>query len=106
MFHSRKLNNRINSIHERALRLVYRENKATLEEILHKDNSVTVHYKNLQLLATEIFKVRNDIALDIKRESLPTYQISNDEIETERWSGNTGQTGRFTRSTRLRAKLY
>ena len=52
MFHTRKLNNHINSILERALRLVHRDNKATLEEILHKNNSVTVHHKKHQLLAT------------------------------------------------------
>ena len=52
MFHSRKLNNRINGIPERALRLVHRDNKATLEEVLHKNNSVTVHHKKHQLLAT------------------------------------------------------
>ena len=68
MFHSRKLNNRINGIHKRALRLVDRDNKTTLKELLYKENSVTVHHKNLKLLATEIFKVRNDLGPDIIRE--------------------------------------
>ena len=31
MFHSRKLNNRINNIHERALRIVYRDSKSAFK---------------------------------------------------------------------------
>ena len=82
MFPCRKLNNRIDSIHERALRLVYWDNKATLEEILHKDNSVKVRHENLQLFANEVFKVRNDLAPDIMRENVqfknPTYKLCSD----------------------------
>ena len=56
MFHSRTLNNRINKLHERALRIVYKDNDSSFEELLKKDNSVTIHERNLQVLATEIFK--------------------------------------------------
>ena len=38
MFHSRGVNNRINKIHERTLRLVYQDNKSTFEELLMKTN--------------------------------------------------------------------
>ena len=43
MFHSRELSNRINRIHERALRLVYQDNSLPFAELLEKDNSVTIH---------------------------------------------------------------
>ena len=43
MFHSRALNNKINSIHERALRITYNGSKSTFEELLNKDNSVSIH---------------------------------------------------------------
>ena len=57
MFHSRKMEHRINSIHKRALNLVYQDSlDLTFQELLAKDKSVSVHRKNLQLLATEIFK--------------------------------------------------
>ena len=59
MCHSRTLNNRINNIHLRALRIVYQDKQLSFEELLQKDNSVSVHMKNLQYLATEIFKVKN-----------------------------------------------
>ena len=39
VFHSRKLNNWINRIHERALRLVYRDYTSSFDELLLKDNS-------------------------------------------------------------------
>ena len=68
MFHSRILNNRINNIHERALRLTYKDNQSSFKELLEKDNSVTVHHKNLQALVTEIFKVKNDLAPDILKD--------------------------------------
>ena len=61
MFHSFSLNNKINRIHERALRLVY-QNNLSFSELLDLDNSVTVHQKNLQVLVTEIYKVKNGIA--------------------------------------------
>ena len=51
MFHSRQLNNRINKVHERALRLVYKDNKLTFNDLLKLDNSVTIHQRNLQILA-------------------------------------------------------
>ena len=57
MFESRQLNNPISKIHERALRLVYKDNKLTFNEILELDNSVTTHQRNLQILPREIFKV-------------------------------------------------
>ena len=65
MFHSRQLNNRINKIQERALRLVYKDNKLTFNDLLKLDNSVTIHQQNLQILATEIFKVKNSLASEI-----------------------------------------
>ena len=68
MFHSRTLNNKINSIHERALRITYNDRKSSFEELLRKDNTVSVHHRNLQLLATEIFKIKNNMTPEILNE--------------------------------------
>ena len=68
MFHSRKINNPINSLHERALRVVYRDYKATFSELLSKDKSVTIPQRNLQLLVTEIFKTKNELNPKIMEE--------------------------------------
>ena len=41
MFHSRRLNNRIDHIHERALRIIYQAYKSSFKELLRKDSSLT-----------------------------------------------------------------
>ena len=68
MFYSRKINNRVNSLLQRALRVVYRDYNATFSELLSKDKSVTIHQRNLQLLATEIFKTKNELNPKIMEE--------------------------------------
>jgi len=62
MFHSRKLNHRINQIHERALRLVHKDTKSTFNELLLKDNSFSIHERNIQTLAIELYKVVHGLA--------------------------------------------
>ena len=57
MCHSRTLNNKINKLHERALWLVYDNRQSTFEELLNIDVSVTIHHRNLQVLATDLYKV-------------------------------------------------
>ena len=43
MFHSRAINNRINKLHEMSLRIVYKDRNSTFEDLLEKDDSVTIH---------------------------------------------------------------
>ena len=45
IFHSRKINNRINSLHERALRVLHRNFNATFSVLLSKNKSVTIHQR-------------------------------------------------------------
>ena len=56
MFHSRSLNNKINRIHERALRITYNDKSSNFQELLDKDNSVTIHHRNIRTLAIETYK--------------------------------------------------
>ena len=67
MFHSKTLNNNINSIHERALR-ISNDRKSSFEELLRKDNTLSIHHRNVQVLATEIFKIKNNMAPKILNE--------------------------------------
>ena len=53
MFHSQNLNNKINRIHERALRIIYNDKSSSFQNLLEKDNSVTIHHTNIKILATE-----------------------------------------------------
>ena len=61
IFQDRNLNKKINKTHERALRIAYKDNFSSFENLLLKDNSVTVHQRNLQLLMIEIYKTRHDL---------------------------------------------
>ena len=61
MFHSRKINNKLNKLHERALRAVYKNKTLSFSELLEKDKSSTFHERNLRKLAIEMYKVKNKL---------------------------------------------
>ena len=44
MFCSRKANNKINKLHEKALRIVYQDDISNFEELLEKGNSFSIHH--------------------------------------------------------------
>ena len=71
MFHRGALNNKINSIHERPLRITYNDSKSTFEELLNKDNFVSIHHRNLQVLPIEMFKIKNNMALEFLKLNFP-----------------------------------
>ena len=64
MFHSRTLNNRINSLQERCLRLVYNDNISSFNELLAKDGSICFHHRNIHVLDIKLFKLKNDFSPD------------------------------------------
>ena len=68
MFYNRTLNNRINKLQERALRLVHNDNISSFYELLQKKNSFTIHHRNIQKLALEMYRVKHRIAPKIMYE--------------------------------------
>ena len=62
MCHSRAINNKINRLHERCLRIVHSDKTSSFKQLLEKDGSVTIHTRNLQSLTTEIFKVYKNLS--------------------------------------------
>ena len=74
----RALNNRINKLHERGLRLVYKDSHLTFDELLRKDNSFTIHQRNLQKLATEMYKIHNNLSPSIMRTVFPERSMPYD----------------------------
>ena len=76
MFHSRKLNAKINHIHERALRIVYKDNNSSFKELLRKDKSFCIHHRNIQSLAIELFKVKNNLSNRIMCDTFETRNFN------------------------------
>ena len=99
MCHSRALNNKINKLHERALRVVYKDKSLTFEQMLERDRSFTIHQRNLQKLAIEMYKVKNGLSPEIMANLftlkergnsdfvIPQVKTVNRGVETIRYRG-------------------
>ena len=46
IFHAKQLNNRINSLHKKALRVTYEDRNSSFSELLGLDKSVSIHYRH------------------------------------------------------------
>ena len=57
MFHGRVLNRKINHLHERSLRIVYKDSIRSFHELLQKDHSFTIHLRNIQSLPIRLYKI-------------------------------------------------
>ena len=99
MFHSRKLNNRINHIHERALRLVYKDYTRTFDELLLKDNSFRIHHRNLQKLAIELLKVKLGLASEIMKNIFPIIENPYDLRNETKFKSRNVHTVRYSIAT-------
>ena len=78
MFHNRTLNYKINELHYRALRITYRDETSSFDELLKKDNAVTIHNRNLQRLAVEMFKAKEEISPKFMNEVFRQRHIPED----------------------------
>ena len=77
MFHSRTLNNKINRLHERCLCIIYNDNTSSFTDLLEKDNSVSVHHRNVQVLATELYKFVNGLSRKLVSDNMTVYNTRN-----------------------------
>ena len=59
---SRANNGEINRLHKRCFRIIYSDKQLSFETLLEKDGSVSVHNQNLQILATDMHKIKNDLS--------------------------------------------
>ena len=76
IFHSRGVNNKINHLHERSLQIVYKDNISSFEDLLKRDKSFTIHQRNMQSLATELYKVKRNLSNNIMHGIFQTRKIN------------------------------
>ena len=81
MCHNRTINSLINNIHERALRIVYKNNISSFTQLLEKSGSVSIHHRNLQALAIEVYKALNYLSSPLMSDLIKlketTYNLRN-----------------------------
>ena len=62
MCHSRSINRKINMLHKICLRIIYNHKQSSFTELLNKDNSVSVHIRNIQRPVIEMFRFYNGLS--------------------------------------------
>ena len=92
MFHNRSLNKKINNIHNRALKIAYKTEHLNFEELLEKDDAVTVHQKNLQKLATQMYKVKYKLSPTPMQELFTEKEYRYDLRNKRSWNMHTMRT--------------
>ena len=84
MCHSRTVHSLINNIHERALRIVYKDNISSFTQLLEKSGSVSIHHRNLQALAIEVYKALNNLSSPLMSDLIKlketTYNLRNASV--------------------------
>ena len=95
MFHSKHINNRINKLHERALRAVYKNYSCSFEELLEIDGSFTIHDRNLQKLALLMYQVKHKLCSKPIQEIFKINENGNWRIPKVRTEHNGKETLRY-----------
>ena len=72
MIYGTEINRKINHIHERSLRIVY-----------NSDNSVCIHHRNIQSLAVELFKGKENLSNTIVSDIFP-IRVLNNNVRSQR----------------------
>ena len=80
MFCGRKTNARINHVHERALRIFYRNNNLRFDQLLQSYN---IHHKNIQTLAIELYKVKDNLSNQIMQKIFEKRQNADYNLRSQ-----------------------
>ena len=76
MFYDRALNHRIHHIHERALRIAYKDYENDFAFLLEQSKSVPIYVRNIQLLMTKIYKAKYGLNLSFMKDIIMQRNIS------------------------------
>ena len=92
MFTSQYLNNALNSIHERALRLIYNDYELPFDRILEDNKEKSIHQKNTELLAIEIYKFQPGLIAQIMNDLFVTRENNYNLINFQKLESSLRQT--------------
>ena len=59
--------------------MIYQDYTTTFDDLLKKDGSVCIHHRNIQLVAIEMFKVKNNICPEIIKHLFKLNKDANSE---------------------------
>ena len=76
MLNGRIVNKKINQLDQRILHIVYKDYISSFENLLKRDKSVTIHHRNIQSMAIELFKVKQNLSNSMLSNIFPTRSIS------------------------------
>ena len=96
------MNNKINNLHYRALRIIYRDEHSTFDELLSRDNSVTIHHRNIRTLAVETYKIQQGLSPDFMNDIFSKRELS----KIESVAGNTRNQNHFYNPVKPRTTSY
>ena len=87
MYHSRDLNRKINKLHERALRVLYKDKHLTFEQLLNRDGSFTIHERDLQKLVVEMYKGKHTLCpKSIQELFIPAIRGNHEWVLPKAWT--------------------
>ena len=75
MFRGRGVKNKTNYLHERSLRIVYKDNNSFFKDLLKKKNLFTVHHKTIHSLVIELFKSKENLSNTVINDILQTWTL-------------------------------
>ena len=79
MFHNKQLITKINNLHYRALKIIYRDETSTFDELLKIDGSIAIHHRYIRAIEIEMYKVKNGLAPTFMCEIFPLRNLRNVE---------------------------
>ena len=83
-FCSRRSNNLINKLQERALRMTFRDYESSFSELLEIANETTIHIRNIRTLMIETYKFLNDLSppiiADLFQKNECSYSLRNTRL--------------------------
>ena len=71
MYHTRENNRKIYRLQESCLRTIHNDQQSSCNEVLEKYGSVSIQERNLQVLATEMYKISNGPPMALMKDLFP-----------------------------------